>query len=435
MTVLYIQEENNSNQGIHERVVQWNRLFFQSGLSKECQCLLSEINFANTEFIRFIEVLLGYIAKANFDPKSFTVLGAKIFSHHLESFHTSLWDMIPPTTNTGRLRLIDAYLQQELGLQPSQRLNFLEIGCGYPPVTFLETADKFPGWHCTAIDPNFPELILYDEQGNAACFDVKQQLSYIQYNLQDNAIQPTKQSIAADKRRFMRTLHALSPVDKARLIEQRQLILKPIDAYATDDRVLLATGLQDYHPGKRFDVIRCINVFLYYPNEVINHYLEKINELLVEGGYFIYGNVVETGGAVKFTVYRKEHQVLKKYYFCFDLLKFTQREFNGWWSYYPGHEDTLLLAELVRLISEETNLFTAINRRVDDFCQSKGYAYRDKDGFLHEKMPLMIIPEYEELNRNIFDSFSKDIIAVLSKQGYTIRTSKLGLLSLDFTAP
>ncbi len=50
--------------------------------------------------------------------------------------------------------------------QCPQSGTLLDVGCGFPPLTTVETAQKLPDWHVTGADPVILHWIVYDERGD-----------------------------------------------------------------------------------------------------------------------------------------------------------------------------------------------------------------------------------------------------------------------------
>jgi len=89
-------------------------------------------------------------------PHAFSATGG-ILRPNSEVLHAIALVENSPITREGRLRLMDDFSQSVLDLPENEAVRLLDIGCGYPPPTTMETANRYPNWNCIGIDPNLPE--------------------------------------------------------------------------------------------------------------------------------------------------------------------------------------------------------------------------------------------------------------------------------------
>ena len=61
-----------------------------------------------------------------------------------------------------------------------QRKRLLDIGCGFPPFTTIETVHCLEDWSITGADPSLPVYLVYDAWGNYASFDENKSVVYFQ---------------------------------------------------------------------------------------------------------------------------------------------------------------------------------------------------------------------------------------------------------------
>src|SRR4029453_5578077 len=59
-------------------------------------------------------------------------------------------------------------------------ITFLDLGCGFPPLTTLDTARRFPDWQIVGADPSFGRYIVSNSEGDSACFEANKKLRYFQ---------------------------------------------------------------------------------------------------------------------------------------------------------------------------------------------------------------------------------------------------------------
>ncbi len=85
---------------------------------------------------------LSGITAEDFSPqaaRALCVLPPKVLPH--------AWDgAIPMMTGPGRHQLVDEYLRQSPWIAGGPGTQMLDIGCGFPPVTTIDTARQFDEW-------------------------------------------------------------------------------------------------------------------------------------------------------------------------------------------------------------------------------------------------------------------------------------------------
>jgi hypothetical protein len=74
---------------------------------------------------------------------------------------------------------MDAYLAHNPWHRPGREPVLLDLGCGFPPVTALDSATTLPGWRVIGVDPSFDRYLVYDGD-DYACFDVEGLLRFFQ---------------------------------------------------------------------------------------------------------------------------------------------------------------------------------------------------------------------------------------------------------------
>lgn len=80
---------------------------------------------------------------------------------------------------SGRHRKLDQYVAGGNPWQePSGEGVFVDLGCGFPPFTTVETAQRLRDWRVVGVDPAFGRYLVYDADGAYACFDARRHLRY-----------------------------------------------------------------------------------------------------------------------------------------------------------------------------------------------------------------------------------------------------------------
>src|SRR5262249_23866344 len=80
----------------------------------------------------------------------------------------------------GRHAKMDTYITCNRWWQFPRSGTFLDLGCGFPPLTAIETAQKLPDWRVIGADPVIPHFVVYDERDDYANFNEVGEVLYFQ---------------------------------------------------------------------------------------------------------------------------------------------------------------------------------------------------------------------------------------------------------------
>lgn len=416
-----------------EIIAKWNTDYYVGELSQACLEELDKIDTDNCELMEFLDTWTFYFYMAGGHARNISPLGASFLPEIAKSYMPSLWANIPPITRGGRLRLVDRIAHDVLGITPDQAIHFLDVGCGYPPLPTVETAETCPKWSCVGIDPNFPVWILFDDEDNASCFDEAGTLVYIQY-LQ-GGLQPALNIVQRDRQRRAlewERIHQNPTLREEWLLGER-LLKDPAKHYERDNLSFRTSTLTGLSADQTFDLIRCMNVFPYFDGQAILDNIRHAKSLLADLGVFICGISSEWVGPARYLTYQKHGDALTPQLFGMDLNKFSQREANGWWAFYKDQPDTLFLAKVVRLVSDNGDLFDHVNSVIDRIEHELGHSHRDSDGYLHQTGFLIATTEYEYLLQTLKDECGQEITTFLEARGLCAEITPFGHLLIDLS--
>ena len=415
-----------------EIITKWNNGYFGGQLSQAVLKEFDQIDADDRELLGFVDTWLYYFHMAGGNARNFSPLAARFFAKVTRSYMPSLWAKIPPITRGGRLRVIDRLVQEILHLVPDRAIRFLDVGCGYPPLPTIETAESCPAWTCVGVDPNFPQWILHDNDGTGACFDQSGTLVYIQYL--EGGLQPEPERVEKDRHSFTQhwaTLQNDSQL-RAQLMRNEQLIVDPVNHYERHNLTFQAGTMTELNGNQKYDLIRCMNVFMYFTGETILKNIRHAKLLLVDAGVFVCGSIPESGStAARYLVYQKRDSALVPWLFGMDLGKFSQRDGNGWWAFHRDQPDALFLAKVVRTLADDPALSGRVHNLIDRVEHELGYSHRDRDGYLHQTGFIYNTADNERLNMAIASEFGDEITAFLTAVGICSRITPFGHLVID----
>ena len=147
------------------------------------QQMASSIIFAelSADTQDFIMRMLPLMQRAGYSATEFTPHLIRWLSTTVPSILPGAWGgRIPPLTLPDRHKKLDEYVANQKRVAGSESSVFLDMGCGFPPVTSAETAQKLSDWHVYGVDHSFADYVLYDIDGHYACFDQEGIFQYFQ---------------------------------------------------------------------------------------------------------------------------------------------------------------------------------------------------------------------------------------------------------------
>ena len=144
---------------------------------------------------------------------------------------------------------MDTYLTCNRWWQFPRGGTFLDLGCGFPPLTAIETAQKLPDWRVIGADPVIPHFIVYDERGDYTNFNEAGDILYFQGD--GPRFGAFTQDPAGTKAYFSQlfgTLRAKQTVTGGNAVQPPELngarlVTNPIGAYETPNLSFQTAGI------------------------------------------------------------------------------------------------------------------------------------------------------------------------------------------------
>jgi hypothetical protein len=350
---------------------------------------------------------------------------------------------IPPLTLPDRHRKLDAYVAIQ-NRAPGNRDDpniFLDVGCGFPPVTTADTARKFPDWRVFGVDRSFADYILYDPEGHYACFDEKGGFQYFQAMMSDSG-RALYADPGAAKTRFNSLFEDLLPLlentigTTSETVEKdgNRLIHHHVRDFETDNLSFMQSDITELQlsPAK---VIRCMNVLIYFEPEIRKQMLLHMCGLLDEDGILIAGTS-GLGIQSRYAVYQKDADVLFPGEFAFSLDNLGLIVFMPWFTLHDNDPEAILLAELAGVIRSSRSFWTALSNRIDALLQHHDICHRSSDGFLMFHQEEMMLSEYMGKNAEIWQQLAAEgypdgAVDVLKQAGYKAWKNPVGDIAVE----
>ncbi len=158
-----------------------NHKYFDGKLSKAQMTRLQDLDPKNTEAKNFMEGAMARIQRMGVSAKD---IGELIFWEMASIWPKILpgaWSgIVPPITFPNRHVLLEDYMEKNQWKPLTVGSKVVDLGCGFPPLTAVDLARKFPHIQITGADPSFGKFTVTDSRGNYACILENGQINYLQ---------------------------------------------------------------------------------------------------------------------------------------------------------------------------------------------------------------------------------------------------------------
>ncbi len=335
---------------------------------------------------------------------------------------------IPPITIPGRHRKLDTYVAgQNWSLDRSPHV-FVDLGCGFPPVTTVNTANRFPDWQVYGVDRSFAEYVLCDTTGQYACFNGPGELVHLQPSI-DQSKGGLYKNTNLIKEGFRQRFEFLSPLirDKGLLSSRVEdengnvLIRNHIADFKTGNCSFITSDIKDLCPMNA-SVVRCMNLFLYFSTEDRKQWMRCIKNQLRDNGILIAGTN-SFGIQARYFVYEMKMGQLIPREFAFSLDNLGHIAFMPWFTLHENDPEALLLSDLSRILRCASVFWKGFARDQDRLLDFHGICRRGPDGFLHVQgqglSPKRFLEKNALLWREMIESgYLEKAVKALSQAGY-----------------
>jgi len=380
---------------------------FDGRLSEPALSALRALEGHPAQARAFADRACRLMRQANLGAENFTDVLGWVLGTLVPRLLPGAWGgIIPPISASGRHVLINEYLQANSWRPGLPGTRALDVGCGFPPATSVEFAERFPDWTITAADPAIPAAIVYDERGDYASFDAHGTPLYFQAGVFDiGRWDGLLSDPEATRQRFVALREALAARPDSH--PGARLVTDPMAAYRRPNLSFLSGGL-DAARGRTFDVIRCFNVLIYYDRAYRERFVETAGSLLSPGGVLVCGaNWVRTSEA-KYGVYRLEDGRMVQKEFAFGVDNIRPLGIIPWYVLHEDEPDTCRLVEILRVLRSDAEFCAAFDAAYDSALIERNLYCRTQDGYL--KSSGIVVPpgELERLVVELHDQLLND---------------------------
>ena len=336
----------------------------------------------------FILRMLALMKQARYPVTDINPVFMNVLGTMVPNVLPSSWGgRIPPLTVADRHRKLDAYVNAQSWSDGKEPPLFVDMGCGFPPVTTVDTANRLPDWQITGVDRFFAEYVVYDDEGHYACFDGDGVYQYFQPTMTRSGM-ALYADPAATRTRFENLYRDLAirvrtkdgNASQTVANNGHRLVHHHIRDFETDNLSFLETEIEklDLPPAR---VIRCMNVLIYFPPAVREKMRQQAGALLEEGGLLIAGT---SGFGIdgRYTVYRKVAGAIVPVEFAFSLENLRSLGIMPYFTLHSDDAEASLLVDLMSTVRADRPYWAAFSRRVDHLLAHHAITRRGADGFL-----------------------------------------------------
>ena len=382
----------------------------------------------STEARGVILRMLALMKRSSCPATEFNPLMIWLLSTVTPGMLPSAWgERIPPITAPGRHRKLDAYVTSQTWPSGNGQPVFIDLGCGFPPLTTVDTAKCIPGWLVFGVDRSFASHVLYDAEGHYACFDGAGKFQYFQ-----SPTKPLHENPKAARDRFESLFEDLSTELKG-LDDQSsetvvkggsRLIYNHVRDFEAENLKFIESDIDDLNlpPAQ---AIRCMNVLLYFEKSVREKMLSKIGTFLGDGGILISGFNHPFGIYARYAVYKKDSNAIRPSEFGFSLDNLRPLGIGPWLTINDEDEEVEFLADLTGAIRTDRIFWAEFNQRVDELQEKYGICKRGDDGFNHFSKKFLTAPPLVTVEKTAalwqqldVEGYTEKAVEALRRAGY-----------------
>jgi len=413
-----------------------NKDFFNGALSPAFTEQLLQLPMDRPDVFAMVQRMFGAMNQANFPAQDLSVMVGEVLGTLLARILPGAWEgRVPPITVPGRHKVIDQYIKNRMGSTAGSK-SMLDIGCGFPPYTTLESSKLVSDWKIIAADPSLPVYLVYDEQENYATFDADKNVIYFQPSIPSvenwNAL---LSDAKATKARFGGLLDELLSQPHPSTSGNPRLETNPIKAYETDKLSFVRGGIGqvDIEP---VDCIRCFNVLYYFDDAFFQNALQWFENKLNEGGMLLAGGNWAASSECYYHEYQKidGHLVEKEFAFGIDTLCPF-----GVVTWYANHDDDRQTARLIHylgIIRKDKSFMDEFYKLNDALRAKYGLCPRDAHGYYGIVDPSISPLELWQLVEKIINELNEaglnhKAAEVLNQAGLKARINEVGHVAIN----
>ena len=411
-----------------------NDKYFGGSLSPQFLLKLQQFPVERQDVHDFIERMFGFMKMSGMQAKDLSLLHADIMGTLLARILPGAWEgRIPPITVQGRHAIIDRYVKVNNWLDTDGK-SMLDIGCGFPPFTTIESSEYLDDWDILGADPSLPDYLVYDAEGNYATFDENKSIVYFQPAIPSienwNKLLEDSRATSAKFETLLDNLLKSPKMDGFPRLE-----INPIINFQTDKLSFVKGGIGQIDIESK-DVIRCFNVLYYFDKNFQKQALQWFNENLNEGGIAIVGGDWAGSTECYYNVYKKVGNKLENKELAFSVDCISPFAIVTWFANYADDPQKLELMKIVGLIKSDKKFMDTFYKFHDAQHAKYNLCPRDEHGYYGEVDPTLSPLELwmrvkGMLDEMVEEGFPEMVVEVLVEAGYKARVNEVNHIAIE----
>jgi SAM-dependent methyltransferase len=319
----------------------------------------------------FLERGATLMQRGGLPPQDFSPFQAELLASVASHLLPGCWGgRVPPITLAGRHTRIDQLMRKLHGNSG----RFLDIACGFPPLTTVDSSSALRGWEVVGVDRSLPEYFVHDRSGNYCLYDERRQPLYFQ------PLIPTKDSweallgdAEASARRFEGLLTDLlrrrgDAADAPSIVEHEgcRLSVRPVHEYESENLRFVRSDLESL-VTEPADVVRCFNMLMYFDQRFRHMAMHRFATLLRDDGRLVCGTDWAWTTEARYIIYVKRDGTLEPMEFAFTLDNLAPVGIAPWYTLQADEREANLLAELCGALRADASFgpeFADVNDRL-----------------------------------------------------------------------
>jgi len=392
----------------------------------------------------FVTRWLRLMARARIPPRHIAPPVAWALGSVIPHLLPGAWgNIVPPFTLRDRHVAIDEYLRRNPWTTLSTGTTMLEMGCGFPPQTVLDIAERFPDWQITGADARFEPFVLHDPQGNYACIDADGRIRYFHPHISNLAMfEALYRNPEGTFQRFRDLFARLaprlpSPDDGSTVSVEHdgaRLTRHPIRALERPALRFVQASIGD--PMPRVDVIRIFNVLMYFDGDFRTRTERWALDTLHPAGLFLCGADFDLSMESRYSVYQRNGERLVPREFAFSIDNVRPSSVMPWFSLHDDERDTSLLARLIGILRSDETFQRDFDAECDDLLAAHRLWIRQDDGALALPTSQRPPTEWVEARLAITEQLAADgyidrAVTLLQRAGVKAWKNVVGHVAVD----
>jgi hypothetical protein len=409
-----------------------NDKYFESRLSPDVVERLCALPVDRDDARAFVERVCRFMHAGRYPAHDVSPFQAGMLGSLVARLLPGRWEgRVPPITVAGRHRKIDELIARRFP-EPSR---LIDVACGFPPLTTLDSAAALAGWDIVGVDRSLPAYVVHDGRDNYCVYDSAGEAQYFQ------PLMPTADAWATllddwtgSKTRFEALLHALRNEGSHGSHPHAALTVDPALAYERPGLRFVRSDLATF-TSEPAHVVRCFNMLLYFDAAFRRAALQQCAALLREGGLLICGTDWVETMECRYFIYAKRDGVLVPDEFAFSLDNLAALGVVPWYTLHDDDAEVTMTSRLAAALRADVAFESRLRTCVDALRLEKGLGARRADGYYDDPdssaTPETMWVDATALSHRLDTLLASDAARVLTHAGWAARVNEAGHVAVS----